>query len=138
MNRIQRPRSGQAMVEFALILPIFMVLLFALFDFGRVIFAQNTVAEAAREASRFAAIEPSTSKYGAIRQAAIKAAPGLGLTDADVSGAGCLDCFYPDGTLSGKRAVVTVTARIDLLTPIISQLLGGSYTVQSTSKGYIP
>jgi hypothetical protein len=124
MSRRKRRGSGQALVEFAMVMPVFMLLLFGLLDFGRVVFAQNTVSQAAREASRYASLEPSTSKYAAIRQAAIRMAPGLGLSDADVTGAGCADCFYPDGTQAGGRAVVTVRARIDLLTPIISQLLG--------------
>jgi Flp pilus assembly protein TadG len=138
VNIPARQGHGQALVEFALVLPIFMVLLFALLDFGRVVYAQNTVAEAAREAARFASVSPSDSKADAIRNTAIRMAPGLGLTGANVSGAGCADCFYPDGTDQGDRAVVKVSVRIDLITPLISQLMGGSFEVESTSRAYIP
>lgn len=125
-------RRGQAIVEFAMVLPVFLVLLFALLDFGRVVFAQNTVAQAAREASRFAAVADSHFDCGAVTATAIRNAPGLGLNNGDVS------CSYPDGALPGGRAVVTVSTRVELLTPLISQLLGGSFVVESTSRGYIP
>jgi hypothetical protein len=53
----RRSRStGQALVEFALIIPIFLVLLMGIFDFGRVVWASNSLAYAAREAARFAIV----------------------------------------------------------------------------------
>lgn len=55
MSRHSKPR-GQAMVEFALVIPIFILLLVAIFDFGRVVWVNNTLATAAREAARFAIV----------------------------------------------------------------------------------
>jgi Flp pilus assembly protein TadG len=131
--------GGQALAEFALIMPLFAVLLLGLLDFGRVIYAQNTVSEAAREATRVGAVEPAATanKYTAIRDAAINRAPGIGLTSGDIVGNNCSDCFYPDGALSGGRVVVTVSTTIQLLTPILSQIVGGSFTVTSTSRTFI-
>jgi hypothetical protein len=51
-----RAGRGQTLVEFALIIPLFLALLFAIFDFGRVIWANDAVANAAREAARFAIV----------------------------------------------------------------------------------
>jgi Flp pilus assembly protein TadG len=45
-------RRGQAVVEFALILPLFMLLLFAAVEFGRAYFELHLLANAAREGSR--------------------------------------------------------------------------------------
>ena len=44
-----RPRDhrGQSLVEFALILPIFVLILVGLFDFGAGIYAFNTISQAA-------------------------------------------------------------------------------------------
>jgi hypothetical protein len=135
-----RHERGQTLVEFALIMPLFALLLFALLDFGRVIYTQNTVEQASREASRVGTLEPAEAgwKYTLIRNAAINSAAGVGLTNADIVGQGCDDCFYPDGAASGGMVVVTVTSQIALLTPILSQVLGGSFTVTSTSRGFIP
>jgi hypothetical protein len=55
-----QPRRGQALVEFALIVPMFLVLIFAVFDFGRVIWANDAVGNAAREAARFAIVHGGT------------------------------------------------------------------------------
>jgi hypothetical protein len=50
-----QPR-GQSMVEFAAVLPIFIMLLVGIFDFGRVIWINDTLAAAAREAARYAIV----------------------------------------------------------------------------------
>jgi Flp pilus assembly protein TadG len=60
MIRRAKPR-GQAMVEFALVFPIFILLLVGLFDFGRVIWVNDTLASAAREAGRFAIVHGGSS-----------------------------------------------------------------------------
>jgi TadE-like protein len=58
MNALRRPERsrGQGLVEFALVLPVFMVILISMVDLGRAIWANNSVANAAREAARFAAV----------------------------------------------------------------------------------
>lgn len=51
---------GQAMVELALTLPVFLLLLISVFDLGHVIWANNAIATAAREADRFAIVHGGT------------------------------------------------------------------------------
>jgi Flp pilus assembly protein TadG len=54
----RRGRSlGQTLVEFALVLPIFFLLLFGLLDMGRLVYMNSTVSQAAREAARTGAVE---------------------------------------------------------------------------------
>ena len=48
--------SGQGLVEFSLVIPIFVVMLFGIVDFGRVIWARNSLENAAREGARFAIV----------------------------------------------------------------------------------
>ena len=83
MTRRSKPR-GQAMVEFALIFPIFILLLVGIFDLGRVIWVNDTLATASREAARFAIIhgEKSPCPVG-------PPAPGAAIPAADAS------CPYP-------------------------------------------
>jgi hypothetical protein len=62
MKMREKPR-GQAMVEFALVFPVFVLLLVGIFDFGRVIWVNDTLSTAAREAGRYAVVHggsPST------------------------------------------------------------------------------
>ena len=47
--------KGQGIVEFALTLPIFLILMYGIFEFGRLIFIYSSVLNASREAARYAA-----------------------------------------------------------------------------------
>lgn len=58
---LRRRERGQALVEFALVFPLFMLLLLAVFDFGRVIWVHNMVQNAAREAARYAIVHGGTA-----------------------------------------------------------------------------
>ena len=51
----QTNQQGQSMVEFALVLPILVLLLFAMIEFGRLWETMNVMTSAAREAARVAA-----------------------------------------------------------------------------------
>ena len=51
-----RRERGQALVEFALALPVFLVLLVGIFDLGHVVWANDAMASAAREAARYAMV----------------------------------------------------------------------------------
>jgi Flp pilus assembly protein TadG len=53
-------RRGQALVEFALVLPLFLLFLIAIFDLGRAVFAYNTLTNAAREGARTAIVNQYT------------------------------------------------------------------------------
>src|SRR5256885_7822484 len=55
-SRGAKRNRGQAMVEFAVVIPIFLLMLIALFDFGRAVFSYNTLTNAAREGARFAIV----------------------------------------------------------------------------------
>ena len=48
---------GQALVEFALILPIFLFMLFGLVDMGRFVYLNSTLSQAAREAARVESVQ---------------------------------------------------------------------------------
>src|SRR5438477_10244615 len=50
---------AQSMVEFAVVLPAFLILLFALIDFGRLVFTYVSISNGAREMARTAAISQS-------------------------------------------------------------------------------
>ena len=50
--------EGQSMVEFALILPFFVLFLVGIFDLGRAFFSFITITNAAREGARYATLHP--------------------------------------------------------------------------------
>jgi Flp pilus assembly protein TadG len=56
-KREDSTRTGQALVEFALVLPIFFLLLFGLIDVGRYVYMNTVLSQAAREGARLGAAE---------------------------------------------------------------------------------
>jgi hypothetical protein len=63
--------KAQGMVEFALILPVLLVLLFGIMEFGRLLFIYVTTTSASREAARYGtAVGPSTNNLPRFRDCA--------------------------------------------------------------------
>ncbi|MGI6379396.1 MAG: TadE/TadG family type IV pilus assembly protein [Anaerolineae bacterium] len=58
----RRKERGQELVEFALILPLLLLLLVGIFEFGYVVFAQNTLSNAVREGARYGAVKPAETE----------------------------------------------------------------------------
>jgi Flp pilus assembly protein TadG len=54
-------RLGQAMVEFALVAPMFLLLLFSIIDFGRAVYYIQALNNAAREGARYAIVHGGNS-----------------------------------------------------------------------------
>ena len=77
VGRVRRSDRGAVAVEFALLLPVLVLLVFGIIDFGRILNAQITVTQAAREGARLAAL---ANPNACDRTAA--AATGLSLTCA--------------------------------------------------------
>ena len=71
MNREAR---GQSLVEFALILPIIVLLLVGVFDLGRVVFTNNSLSDGARHGARHAAVDPRSADYCARVDGAVQSA----------------------------------------------------------------
>lgn len=57
-------QHGQAMVEFALILPVFLLFFFGLTELGRAVWLYNTLSHVAREGSRFAIVLSQYREHG--------------------------------------------------------------------------
>src|SRR5450759_5412925 len=53
---MKRHGTGQALVEFALVIPLFLIVVFGVLDLGRGVWAMDTAAHAASEATRFAIV----------------------------------------------------------------------------------
>jgi len=75
--------TGQASVEFAVGLMMFLILLIGAVELGRAAWVWNTMAHGAREAARYGASPTKTSTQ--IRDYAISRATGAGLTSGEVT-----------------------------------------------------
>ena len=61
MSRTPRRARGQAIVEFALVAPIFFFLLFSIIEFGRAVYYVQMLNNAAREGARYAIVNGADS-----------------------------------------------------------------------------
>lgn len=99
---------GAAAVEFALVLPILLVLLLGIVEFGRVFNVQVSVTNAAREGARVMAIENDPGLAAAAAAAAAPSVnPAIGAGNVSVS---------PSDCDAGGTATVTIDYHVDLLT----------------------
>lgn len=57
LRRIRATEAGQSLVEFGMVLPLFLVLMFGLVDFGRAFYSWMIVTNAAREGARAGAVQ---------------------------------------------------------------------------------
>jgi TadE-like protein len=56
--------TGQALVEFALVIPLMLLFIFAIVDFGRVIYMYSVLSDVAREGARYAIVHGSLATGG--------------------------------------------------------------------------
>lgn len=81
-SRRRGRESGQALVEFALVLPVLMLMVAGIVDFGFAFNAWNTAQNAAREGARIAAVSTSEAT---IKKRANVAGGTIGLTATDIT-----------------------------------------------------
>ncbi len=122
-----KKEHGQAIVEFALVLPIVLLLIGGIIDFGWIFHNKITANNACREASRYVAIHyyyPSGEIVGDINNAKTKATSIISGTFPTVTEADVNVTKSPDDAVSGEKITVNFTVDIDILTPILSTILG--------------
>jgi Flp pilus assembly protein TadG len=126
MNR-HRDSRGQSMVEFALILPVFVLLLVGILDVGRAVYSYNTINNAAREGARWAIVDQTVAD---IQDAAAAHSVGLDIPAADVqvqfinnaTGGACASLGTTSAAACSAR--VTVPFEYEAATPLLGNLLG--------------
>ena len=102
-----RSRGGQAIVEFALVLPLLFIFLMGIIDLGRGIYLYNGVSQAAREIARAASVHPgdplgSSPEVAAVVGTQMSLVPGMADPRIKVGGKYFITCEYPDGTKVGN------------------------------------
>ena len=95
------PRSGTAVVEMAMVLPLFFILIMGIVEFGRAMMCMQVLTNAAREGARACAVSPLTTAE--VKQICEDYAEGSGVAGVSVT-------VSPDPTtvIRGEPVVVTV------------------------------
>lgn len=120
MRRIRRTAKdqGSAAVEFALVLPVLMLILFGIIDLGRMLNARITLSQAAHEGARAAAIAGDDVALETVTKVMGSMASGMGTPTI----VGCANGAVGEAT-------VTVTYQFDFATPIF----GSDRTLTATA-----
>ena len=85
IRRINHARRGTAMVEMALVLPLFLMLILGIIEFGRAMMIANLVSNAAREGARMAVLDGSTNtEVNNAVETFLQSAIGSGVSAADI------------------------------------------------------
>ncbi|HUS89454.1 MAG TPA: TadE family protein [Desulfosporosinus sp.] len=122
IRRLWKGERGQALVEMALVLPLLFLLLFGVIEMGRVGYAYITVNNAARAGARVASIGAVNS---VIESSIYDAAFSLDSLTYDIVP------YLLENRQSGQQVTVQVTYPVQLVIPIISNVITNPVVVSS-------
>jgi Flp pilus assembly protein TadG len=124
-NRTRAGERGTALIEFALIFPLLLLLTVAAVDLGRAFFVKNVVEQAAREGVRLRAVTSSAdSALVRTRVMNVLAPSNVTMTTLTITG--------PDGL---RQVKVTVTTQFNWIFPGVFNLFGAGFTNPMTLTG---
>lgn len=105
--------KGQAMVEFALVLPLLILIIMGVFDLGRGIYSYNVISNSAREGARYGIVRCDsltaslpTSERANVKNTAI--AKAIGVDPADIAINQDTDIVLSPDCTFGSSLTVTV------------------------------
>jgi Flp pilus assembly protein TadG len=143
LDRVRRNtgQRGTALVEFALLLPFLAIVVFGTIDLGRAYLLWNQVKNSAREGANYAQLHPSEQtpnsgscadpaniRYRA-RSEAGSASSNFTVTVSPAASGGC-DPTNPPA--AGTNVTVTVGSSLNLLTPLVAQIVGNPLSVKAS------
>ncbi len=123
---------GQGMVEFALVFPLLLLLLFGIFEVGRIMFAYSATMAASREAARYGAAIldvgggiPQYEDCAGIRAAAKRIGQYAGIDDANItiqysndSGVYSTSCPPSQAVQAADTISVSISTSVTPVTPV--------------------
>lgn len=123
LNLLRKSQRGQALVELALVLPILLMIIFGIMEFGRVFNAYLVITNAAREGSRQGVVGATDTQ----------------ITNAVKTAAGTLDLNKLTVTITpsaasrvrGAQMTVSVAYPVKIYTPIISSIIGDPFPINA-------
>ncbi|MGY1704406.1 TadE/TadG family type IV pilus assembly protein [Geodermatophilus sp. SYSU D00697] len=124
MRKRMREEHGAAAVELAMVLPLLLVLVLGIAEFGHAFQVQGTLSAAAREGARVMALQ---NDRAAARTAVRTAAPTLdpAITDAQIA-------ITPASCPTTTSGPATVRVTIDYPMPFLTDFFGASIDLTGT------
>lgn len=124
IRKLRTKEHGQALVEMALVLPFFFLILLGVFEMGRVGYSYITVNNAAREGGRVATLGGTDDQIkNSIKDAA---------TALDTMSITIIITPLEDDRQSGQEISVDVSYPVQLVIPIISDVITNPVIVSAS------
>ncbi len=123
-KRLRRSQRGQTLVEFALILPILILILFGILEFGRIFYSYISITNAVREGARIGVVGAEDDEIIAKVKAAAHLKPEIQEDEIKI---------LPEEThrTPGVALSVEVSYNVDLVTPLFSKILDDPFPLNS-------
>ena len=143
--------KGQSTVEFAMVSLLFFFLLFAIMDYGWLMFSQMNVQQAVDDGGRYASTGQESGGSGTRISSIIAAiqnevsVPGVNASNLSICSvppggttASCYDSTNPSGTAGaaggpGFTVTIKLVSTLPVMTPLLSSFFPGGYTFTSSS-----
>ncbi len=118
----RRKSTGQSLVEFALTLPLVLLLVFTFLDLGRAVYYKSVLNNAVREGARYASVRKEVTSEEVV--------------DYMDSYSVAEQFSYPNPAFTYDGDYVTVSASYEFspITPFLAQLLGEGNTLMLTAE----
>lgn len=127
-NQDRGTERGATAVEMAILLPVFVLLVFGMIDFSRIFNGELQIAQAAREGARLASLAPAYTDAQAVARAQ-EAAPNVAFTNTPGTAVVTRSC--PAAPDSDDTAEVTVSFTFEgILYPAASTTYSQSATMR--------
>lgn len=148
LARLRPPSRGQALVELALVLPIFLLVLATAADFARVFYGYVTIQSAAKEGALYGAVNPGCPTAGA-QPAPTCSDPNnvawhVAQETTNLSGVtSTARCLHAGTSVPvtqcqpGDTYDVTVAYSLNLLTPLLQPLFPSGVALSSDAKAVV-
>lgn len=135
VSKRRRTLIGQGLVEFALVSPLFFLMVFGVIEGGRLVWTMHTLTNATREGSRYALVHGSMS--GDIANAADVKTHMLDHSSGLDSDELTVVVTFPDGGCNDPKCPVVVDSSYEY-SFIVGMVFGaGTITLESVSEAII-
>lgn len=118
-----RKKKGQAIVELALALPLLIFFLCGVIDFGRILYASQTLNLINQEAVRKAGLGKSETE---VRNYVKEKSP---ISDSNTIGVK----VDPQSPKSGDYVTVTLSYEVKYINPVMRVIIGKTFTINTSS-----
>jgi Flp pilus assembly protein TadG len=130
----RRSSRAQAIAEFAISLPVLLLIVAITVDFGRVYFFDLSIRDASFAAARYAGMNPFDDP--GIKGAAVNASNGV-LTTTNVTITAPVVTGCTGSRVSGCPMQISVSYVFAPITPFISSLIGSSITLNRSQTDIV-